>query len=133
MSHTLQKTKKIFKYLARFFIIFSAAMTDFIKKRIYYLDTYYPNKNHYYSTIMSFYYIRSRERAKYEAVLHCSVLVYPVYNRANTGGSKKLDEPADKSKIENRSQNNFFFFCSRIINLSFNGLAYNTREHFAHC
>ena len=26
-----------------------------------------------------------------------------------------------------------FFFCSRIINLSFNGLAYNKREHFAHC
>ena len=50
-------------------------MTDFIKKRIYYLDTYYPNKNHYYSTIMSFYYIRSRERAKYEAVIHYSVLV----------------------------------------------------------
>ena len=52
----IAKNKKIFKYLARFFIIFSAAMTDFIKKRIYYLDTYYPNKNHYYSTIMSFYY-----------------------------------------------------------------------------
>ena len=32
-------------------------------------------KNHYYSTIMSFYQIRSRERAKYEAVIHCSVLV----------------------------------------------------------
>ena len=29
----------------------------------------------YYSTIMSFYQIRSRERAKYEAVIHCSVLV----------------------------------------------------------
>ena len=29
----------------------------------------------YYSTIMSFYHIRSREGAKYEAVIHCSVLV----------------------------------------------------------
>ena len=29
----------------------------------------------YYSTIMSFYHIRSRERAKYEAVIHCCVLV----------------------------------------------------------
>ena len=29
----------------------------------------------YYSTIMSFYHIRSREQAKYEAVIHCSVLV----------------------------------------------------------
>ena len=28
-----------------------------------------------YSTIMSFYIIRSREQAKYEAVKHCSVLV----------------------------------------------------------
>ena len=39
-----------------------------------------PISNHhnnisYYSTIMSFYQIRSRERAKYEAVIHCSVLV----------------------------------------------------------
>ena len=32
-------------------------------------------KLHYYSTIMSFYHIRSREGAKYEAVIHCSVLV----------------------------------------------------------
>ena len=30
---------------------------------------------HYYSTIMSFYQIRSRERAKYVAVIRCSVLV----------------------------------------------------------
>ena len=29
----------------------------------------------YYSTIMSFYHIRSREGAKYETVIHCSVLV----------------------------------------------------------
>ena len=33
------------------------------------------NNLHYYSTIMSFYHIRSRERAKYEAVIHRSVLV----------------------------------------------------------
>ena len=39
----------------------------------------------------------------------------------------ELDEPADENQIENRSQNNIF--CSRIINLSFNALAYNTREH----
>ena len=29
----------------------------------------------YYSIIMSFYHIRSREQAKYEAVIHCSGLV----------------------------------------------------------
>ena len=29
----------------------------------------------YYSTIVSFYHIRSREQAKYKAVIHCSVLV----------------------------------------------------------
>ena len=29
----------------------------------------------YYSTIMSFHQIRSRERAKYETVIHCSVPV----------------------------------------------------------
>ena len=34
---------------------------------------------------------------------------------------------------QNRSQNNIFFFCSRIINRSFNVLAYTTREHFTHC
>ena len=39
----------------------------------------------------------------------------------------ELDEPADENQIENRSQNNIF--CSRIINLSFNALAYYTREH----
>ena len=33
------------------------------------------NKVLYYSTIMSFYHIRSKEQAKYEAVIHCSVLV----------------------------------------------------------
>ena len=35
----------------------------------------YSYNYHYYSTIMSFYQIRSRERTKYEAVIHCSVLV----------------------------------------------------------
>ena len=44
----------------------------------------------------------------------------------------ELDEPADENKIENRSQNKIF--CSRIIiSLSFNGLAKNMREEFAHC
>ena len=43
----------------------------------------------------------------------------------------ELDEPVDENRIESRSQNNIF--CSRIINHSFNGLADNTREHFAHC
>ena len=33
------------------------------------------NKHFYYSTTMSFYHIRSREQAKYEAVMHRSVLV----------------------------------------------------------
>ena len=33
------------------------------------------NTDAYYSTIMSFYHIRSREQAKYEAVIHRSVLV----------------------------------------------------------
>ena len=33
------------------------------------------NTAHYYSTIASFYHIWSRERAKYETVIHCSVPV----------------------------------------------------------
>ena len=33
---------------------------------------------------MSFHQIKSRERAKYKTVIHCSVLVSPVYKRANT-------------------------------------------------
>ena len=33
---------------------------------------------YYYSTMMSFYHIWSRERAKYETVIHCSVPVWPV-------------------------------------------------------
>ena len=32
-------------------------------------------KWHYYSTIMSFYHIRSRQQAKYKAIIHRSVLV----------------------------------------------------------
>ena len=44
----------------------------------------------------------------------------------------ELDELADENimKIEAKIP---FFFCSKIINLSFNGLAYNTRDHFANC
>ena len=45
----------------------------------------------------------------------------------------ELDEPADENIIENRSQNNIFFFLQCIINLSFNGLAYDMRKDFAHC
>ena len=33
------------------------------------------NNYYHYSTIMPFYHIRSREGAKYEAIIHCSVLV----------------------------------------------------------
>ena len=33
------------------------------------------NNLYYYSTIASFYHIWSRERAKYETVIHCSVPV----------------------------------------------------------
>ena len=33
------------------------------------------NTSHYYSTIAPFYHIWSRERAKYETVIHCSVPV----------------------------------------------------------
>ena len=33
----------------------------------------------------------------------------------------------------NRSQNNIFFAVGRIINVSFNSLAYNTHKHLAHC
>ena len=55
---------------------------------------------------MSFYHIRSREDAKYEAVIHCSVQVKPVYNRANTGGSDggaimaELAEPGDEPNFD---------------------------------
>ena len=45
------------------------------------------NNFHYYSTIASFYHIWSRERAKYDTVIHCSVPVWPVLNRANTDGT----------------------------------------------
>ena len=33
------------------------------------------NNDHNYSAIVSFYHIRSREGAKYKAVIQCSVLV----------------------------------------------------------
>ena len=47
-------------------------------------------KMHYYSTIMSFHQIRPRERAKYKTVIHCSVLVWPVYNRVKMGNDISL-------------------------------------------
>ena len=38
-------------------------------------NTEITNNYYYYSTIASFYHIWSRERAKYETVIHCSVPV----------------------------------------------------------
>ena len=63
---------------------------------------------------MSFYHIKLRKRAKYEAVIHCSVL----FNRFTTeripadakgATMAELDESADENITENRSQNNIFF------------------------
>ena len=54
------------------------ALTDVEESRGGWVTLHSPqtaNKKIYYSTIMSFYQIMSRERAKYEAVIHCSVLV----------------------------------------------------------
>ena len=39
------------------------------------MDNSNEDNYHYYSTVMSFYHIWSRERAKYETVIHCSVPV----------------------------------------------------------
>ena len=36
-------------------------------------------------------------------------------------------------KNRGQLQNNIFFFCGGVINLLFDGLAYNTSGHFAHC
>ena len=88
------------------------------------------------SAIMSFYHIRSRERAKYEAVLQC-----PGLTGLQQGEHPRMqkEQLCDRIRIfwililENRSQLKVtFFFCSKIINLSFTGLAYNKREHFAY-
>ena len=69
---------------------------------------------------MSFYHIRSRECAKYDAVIQCSVLVQLVYNRANTrvdakgATMAKLDKLANENRIENRNRNhNNILFGSR--------------------
>ena len=76
---------------------------------------------------MSFYHIRSREQAKYEAVIHCIVLV----NRFTTGQIPADGEGATMANrirmfwillLKNRSQNNIFLL-QYIISLSFNGLA----------
>ena len=89
----------------------------------------------YYPTIMSFYQIMSRERAKCEAKMYCPSL---------TGLPQSKYQHMQKEQLwlncrmfwillpENRSQNNILF-CSRITNFSFNGLAHNVHEHFAHC
>ena len=66
---------------------------------------------------------------KYEAVIHCSVLLFTTGRiPADAKGATvaKLDEPVDRNKIENRSQNKILvFFCGGITNLLFDGLAYN--------
>ena len=43
----------------------------------------------------------------------------------------ELDEPAEEPNFN--LFESFGLFQRQIINQSFNGLAYNTREHFAHC
>ena len=92
---------------------------------------------------MSFYHIRSIEGAKYKAVIHCSVLVLSgleqgEYRRmkehlwldwTNRGMNLILTIENRLTIEKKRSQNNNFF-CSRIFNLSFNGLTYNTRILF---
>ena len=81
-----------------------------------------------YSTIMSFYHIRSREQAKYEAVKYTIV---SWFNRFTTGRILADGEGATMANkirmfwillLENKSQNNIFLL-QYIINLSFNGLA----------
>ena len=66
---------------------------------------------------------------KYEAVIHCSVLWFTtgrIPADAKGAAVAKLDEPVDRNKIENRSQNKILvFFCGGITNLLFDGLAYN--------
>ena len=102
-----------------------------------------------YSTIMSFHQIRSRERAKYDTVIHCSVLVRPVYNRVNTGNDISLAfcvvyviRMRHNGQImpgvfqhcyQNREAKITNSFCSGIINLLFDGFTYNPCGHFAHC
>ena len=105
----------------------------------------------FYSTIMSFHQIRSRERAKFKTVIHCSVLVWPVYNRANTDKDISLafcvfyvirTRRNWWTDTKCRVYFNTFLkrkakiiksFCSGIINLVLDGFTYNIREHFAHC
>ena len=135
---------------------------------------------------MSFYHIRSREGAKYEAVIHCSLTgsqqgeyrrmkeqlwlnwtnrgmnqiltclglldwlfwrrrTFVAWNRLNWTKKKTTeqteigqlnDEDIDNFITENRNKieaNWIFFFCSGIIKLLFDGLAYITSGHFAHC
>ena len=66
---------------------------------------------------------------KYEAVIHCSVLWFTtglIPADAKGATVAKQDEPVDRNKIENRSQNKILvFFCGGITNLLFDGLAYN--------
>ena len=60
----------------------------------------------YYFTIAPFYHIWLKKRAKYEPVMHCSVPVWPVYNRANTDRTEQSNEMAEPN------QPNFDLFTS---------------------
>ena len=67
----------------------------------------------YYFTITSFYYIRTRERAKYESVLHCSKRIVLYHS-----GLKLL--------IEQNSKKMAGKYCSGIINLLLDGITDNS-------
>ena len=69
----------------------------------------------YYSTIVPYYHIRAKERAKYNTLLHCRT------------GQKYGLKRSDKMAAQNERRN------GGIINPLIDGLTYNTSGHFAHC
>ena len=89
---------------------------------------------------MSLYHTKSRERAKYETLKYT---VVSWFNRFTTGG---IPADAKGATMADRISRGYFgysylkveakitfFFRSKIINLSFNGLAYNMGQHFSYC
>jgi len=57
------------------FSIYMTPLLDIVSNHLPTVHCYADDTQFYYSTIASFYHIWSRERAKYETVIHCSVPV----------------------------------------------------------
>ena len=97
---------------------------------------------HYYSTMMSFYRIKSREGAKCEAVIHCSVVFTTGRIPADEGAiMAELNDPGDEPNFDLFGSIGIDFFSDDELLLTETDLTEQTetteqteqQKHFVHC